>query len=259
MNVLRLHSAIFAMSFLVHSSIASADIIVDTLLDLTPSGGFWVGSLDLGLGPDIPGEGPDGLDTFVVAQTFTVFRDYLNVTGAVSLSTFPGNPPFPSTTVNFLLATDDEGTPGLPLSSLDLTVTSSQEASASTYDLPFLNVDLLDGLTYWLVASSSSIFYTDRPPGSENGEIPVWQTVDETGDLAFGGLAYSQNSSPWVHQSNSFAFAMYGTEVGNPVDNGDPRPSSPYLPTVRVPEPTTLSLLGIGLAGMGLSRRRKKV
>ena len=64
--------------------------------------------------------------------------------------------------------------------------------------------------------------------------------------LSFGGVA-----------SLSAIQQQFSTTGGTPpVPPGPPGPPGPPVPPV--PEPTTLALLGIGLAGLGMTRLRRK-
>lgn len=227
--------------FLTMSAPSQAVPIVSTIEDPAGGGGgFWIGAFDIG--PDHPHAGPDGLDRFVVAQSFRAYRDYSNVTAAVLMGT-TGGVPLEPVTVNFELAADDNGQPGVALTSLSIAVTS---ISAQLYQLAFQSLRLLDDHTYWLVASSPLVQYGF---GSENccvGSLPVWRVAD---DLFAGPMGYSQNSAPWVLMPQSLQFAMDGTELGDPIANGN-GPNG-------VPEPTTLALFGIGLVGTALTGRRR--
>ncbi len=56
-------------------------------------------------------------------------------------------------------------------------------------------------------------------------------------------------------QGSVYAFNLTSAVLGFAIDNR----SAEYAITTRVPEPGTLALFGIGLAALGLSRRRKKI
>jgi hypothetical protein len=221
---------------------AFADPIVSTLPPRSLDGWFWIGTIDTG-------GGPDGLNRTLVAQTFQTYRDYSQVTGSVlllatgGLTTLEGQP----LTVSFALASNAGGQPGTVLASTDVTL---NVAGFAVYQLPFQSVSLLDGQTYWLIASSTTVHT------AAGGGLPTWMSSNKYG----GDMAYSQNSGPWTFLNQSFAFSMDGTVTGDSVSNGDPIVNPDLLdpPVQAIPEPTVLlALLGVVPAALAIRRKRK--
>jgi hypothetical protein len=89
-----------------------------------------------------------------------------------------------------------------------------------------INLTLTAGTTYWLGISDTVASGTDWG----------WDTTATLGD---GHYASFTGAAPWSHNPADLAFNLVSPAVG-------------------VPEPLTLSLLGAGLAGLGMIRRRKR-
>jgi hypothetical protein len=105
---------------------------------------------------------------------------------------------------------------------------SSTDASVNVYDGLDGAGTLLASLT--LVAQNS-----DQCVGDPSGDFCNWTAIG----VLFDGVARSIDFGGTANQT-AFDNITFGTD--------DPS---------RVPEPGTLALLGLGLAGLGLSRRRK--
>lgn len=220
------------------ASVIASTLPVDTSIGY---GGFYIGAYDIG--PTGPYVGPDGLDRIVVAQSFGAFRDYTDISGEVLLAgicsqctniyTADGLAP----ALTLALMTGGPGGPTLAATSF-LPV-----GNAATYQFSFSGIDLIDGDTYWLVASSNLLAYGFGSANCCSGSVPIWVTSPIWG----GAMAYSQNSGPWVGLNRSMAFAMYGTVTGDSIANGDG----------VLPEPTTLALVGAAVLGVAATRRRK--
>jgi len=86
-------------------------------------------------------------------------------------------------------------------------------------------------------------------PGALDGNAALNRTA-----LSFliSGLSVADGSSFWIRWLSS---DIPGADDGLAIDNFSLTPNG--TPGSSVPEPGTLALLGLGLAGLGLSRRRK--
>jgi hypothetical protein len=213
------------------------------------NGGFWVGSWDLSMEGPNSGAGPDGFVHTTVAQLFQSFADYSQVTAAMYIQ--PGYISGPTPSVSFYLAPDNNGTPGTAIASTNVVLDTGNYLGAF-YQIPFENMSLVDGQNYWLVASSDSVF-SDFP--IKGGSLPNLRLSNGWN----GPMAWSQNSSPWQFQNASFAFALYGTETGNPLDNGNTQPSVQIQQSIPEPETYAMMLAGLGLLGFMRRRRKQKI
>ena len=91
------------------------------------------------------------------------------------------------------------------------------------------------------------------------GSIPLIQNTLNPGESVIAialGIALDLNGDIYVNLATATGV---GTEGDNPATVSDEDPSHYRNPTSTIPEPTTLALMGIGLAGLGYRRRKVKV
>ena len=129
------------------------------------------------------------------------------------------------------------------------------DSSSLTPNASLSIIDVIDFEFTWGSAASWSMAMGDDFWASFVFDLDAVLNV-RSFDLCVSTTGICKAERPIFHVSKSDAAAgLAGTTVlGNPSNNSWSGSGS-----VSVPEPGTLALFGIGLFGMGLTRRRKKI
>ena len=162
---------------------------------------------------------------FKVAVGFSVTGDWTFNSAVLHLALEGGR----SAQVTVSLFSDSGTTPGTELAAL------SSQSVASTGEYTFSGTANLTTGTYWLVADTPA-----DPVSWSQGTLPSGN--NHVASKYYFDVVPGQEE--WQTIDNPpLAFRVNATEK---------------VPNPDVPEPTTLALLGIGLAGLGFARKKKQ-
>ena len=122
------------------------------------------------------------------------------------------------------------GSPTNPAGFLaEITGSGGSSSSGSTWDIATSFNDVFAGTAVWESATQYGA----------NGGANIWTSVNG------GPIAGISGDAQWIWSANNFSADMDREVV--------------FRTSITIPEPGTLALLGLGLFGMGLARRRKTV
>ncbi len=121
-----------------------------------------------------------------------------------------------------------------------------------------VNYGVSEMLTLSAEGNMTSVYFqglvTDlamRPIYWSSTEVPGWGSLVHYNFTPVTSINDSSTDSILAY-ANTYAFAVYAGDAGRTTDVG-----APPVGGGSVPEPATLTLMGLGLAGIGWTRRRK--
>ncbi|WP_354623329.1 PEP-CTERM sorting domain-containing protein [Psychromonas sp. MME2] len=127
-------------------------------------------------------------------------------------------------------------------------VTSISSNNALLNATSWMSVDVTDALSFeWYFKANDYLPYDDYGYFGLDGVKTTLASVSSVGDYG--------NSGWMTYQFDSAFTGALTFGVQNVLDNGFN--SQLTVKNVTVPEPATLAILGLGLAGLGFSRRKR--